>query len=59
MKNSRIWKTMMLVGCQAMLFGIGGSCLPDNFLAEAAGQVVNSLLVDGFNTLAAGAGLPI
>lgn len=48
---------MMLVGCQAMLFGLGGSCLPDNFLADAAGQVVNSLLVDGFNTLVTDAGL--
>lgn len=59
MKSSRIWKTMMLVGCQAMLFGIGGSCLPDNFLADTAGQVVSDLLVNGFNTIAAGAGLPI
>lgn len=59
MKSSKIWKTLMLVGSQAMLFGLGGSCLPDNFLADAAGQVANRLLVDGFNMLVAGAGLPI
>lgn len=59
MKKSRIWKTMMLVGGQALLFGSGGSCLPDNFFAGTAGDIVNGLIIAGFNILAAGSGLQI
>ena len=57
MKNTRIWKAVMFVGCQTMLFGLGGSCLPDNFLADAAGEVVNGLIVDQLSTIIAGSGL--
>ena len=58
-KKSRIWKTMMLVGAQALLFASGGTCLPDNIFAETAGDIVNGLIIAGFNVLAAGSGLQI
>ena len=56
-KNSRIWKTMMLVGGQAMLFASGGNCLPDNIFAETAGEIVSGLIISGFNMLAIGSGI--
>ena len=59
MQKSRIWKTMMLVGAQAMLFGTGGSCLPDNLFANTAGEIVNGLIIAGFNMLTNGSGLQI
>ena len=59
MKKSRICKTMMFVWCQAMLMSFGGTCLPDNILADTAGQIVNGLIVGGFDMLVAGSGLPI
>ncbi|MCH7596071.1 MAG: hypothetical protein IID35_05870 [Planctomycetes bacterium] len=59
MKKSRVWKTMMLVGGQAVLFASGGSCLPDNILAETAGEIVNGLIIAGFNMFAAGSGFQI
>ena len=58
-KKSRIWKTMMLVGAQALLFASGGTCLPDNIFAETAGDIVNGLIIAGFNVLAAGSGFQI
>ena len=59
MKKSRIWKTMMLVGGQAFLFASGGTCLPDNIFAETAGEIVNGLIIAGFNLLATGSGVQI
>ncbi|MCH9001396.1 MAG: hypothetical protein IIC02_02385 [Planctomycetes bacterium] len=59
MKKSRIWKTMMLVGGQAVLFGSGGTCLPDNIFAETAGEIVNGLIIAGFNMIATGSGFQI
>ena len=50
---------MMLVATPAMLFGSGGTCLPDNILAETAGEIVNGLIIAGFNVLATGSGLQI
>ena len=50
---------MMLVGAQALLFASGGTCLPDNIFAETAGDIVNGLIIAGFNVLAAGSGLQI
>ena len=50
---------MMLVGGQAVLFASGGSCLPDNILAETAGEIVNGLIIAGFNMLATGSGFQI
>ncbi len=59
MKKSKIWKTMMLVGSQAVLFASGGTCLPDNVFAETAGEIVNGLIIAGFNMLATGSGFQI
>ncbi len=50
---------MMLVGSQAVLFGSGGTCLPDNVFAETAGEIVNGLIIAGFNMLATGSGFQI
>lgn len=59
MKKSRIWKIMMLVGGPAVLLGSGSTCLPDNILAETAGEIVNGLIIAGFNMLATGSGFQI
>ena len=50
---------MMLVGGQALLFGSGGTCLPDNVFAETAGEIVNGLIIAGFNIIATGSGFQI
>lgn len=59
MKNTRFWKAMVLVGSQALVLGSGGTCLPDNTFADAAGDIVNGLIIAGFNVLATGSGLQI
>ena len=59
MKKSRVWKTMMLMGSQALLFASGGGCLPDNIFAETAGEIVNGLIISGFNMLATGSGFQV
>jgi hypothetical protein len=59
MKNSRIWKKMMLVGSQGILLVSGGSCLPDNILATTAGEIVNGLIIAGFNVALTGSGFQI
>lgn len=58
-KKSRIWKSMVLVGSQALLLASGGSCLPDNIFADTAGQIVNGLILAGFNIIASGSGIQI
>lgn len=50
---------MMLVGGPAVLLGSGSTCLPDNILAETAGEIVNGLIIAGFNMLATGSGFQI
>ncbi len=50
---------MMLVGGQAVLFASGGACLPDNLFAETAGEIVNGLIIAGFNMLVTGSGIQI
>jgi hypothetical protein len=59
MKLSRTRKMLMLAASPALLFGLGGGCLPDNIFAETAGDMVNSLIIVGFNMLAAGSGIQI
>lgn len=59
MKKSRIWKTMMLVSGQGVLFLSGGGCLPDNILANTAGEIINGLIIAGFNMLATGSGFQV
>ena len=50
---------MMLMGSQALLFASGGGCLPDNIFAETAGEIVNGLIISGFNMLATGSGFQV
>jgi|GEM_PF-1582198 len=50
-RMSRTWKMAALFAGQAMLLGSGGSCLPDNVLAETLGDVVNGLIVAGVNVV--------
>ncbi len=59
MKISKLRKTMMLVASQAMLFASGGGCLPDNIFADTAGDIMNGLIIAGFNMLATGSGVQI
>lgn len=49
----------MLIACQAILFGFGGSSLPDNILAETAGDIVNGLIISAANTALSGTGLVV
>lgn len=58
-KISKIRKTLMLAASPAVLFGLGGGCLPENVFAETAGQIVNGLIVTAFNMFAAGSGVQI
>lgn len=59
MKKSRIRKMLLLIGTQAMLFASSGSCLPDNILAETAGEIVSGIIIGGFNNLAADSGIQV
>lgn len=59
MKNSRIWKKVMLIGSQGFLLVSGGTCLPDNFFAETAGDIFNGLIIAGLNVALTGSGLQV
>ncbi len=58
MKRASFWKKLVVV-CEGALFVLGGACLPDNTLAGAAGEIVNGLIIAGFNMLAGGSGLQV
>lgn len=59
MKKSRMLKAVMLFGSQTALFVSGGTCLPDNIFSNTAGEIVNGLIIAGFNMLATGSGIQI
>lgn len=59
MKNTRIWKKLTLVGSQGFLLVSGGTCLPDNLFAETAGEIVNGLIIAGFNMVLTGSGFQV
>lgn len=58
-KTVKFWKTLTLVGSPVMLFGFGGGCLPDNILADTAGEIVNGLIIAGVNLILGGSGIQI
>jgi len=59
MKKSKLLKTVMLLGSQACLLFSGGTCLPDNIFSNTAGEIVNGLIIAGFNILTTGTGFQI
>lgn len=59
MKKSKLVKKMMLFSSQALLFASSGTCLPDNIFADTAGEIVNGLIIAGFNLLTTGSGIQI
>ena len=59
MKKSKFRKFMMLAVSQTMLLLAGGTCLPDNVFADAAGQIINGVIIAGFNMVTAGSGLQV
>lgn len=58
-KLSRFWRGVALAGTCGMLWGVGGSCLPEGFLATTAGEILNGLIISGFNAALGGTGLQI
>lgn len=52
------WKKAV-VGICGLVMGFGGGCLPDNFLADKAGEIVNGLIVSGINQALADTGFGI
>lgn len=55
-KSISCWKKLSFVGSSLVMASFGGTCLPDNILADTAGEIVNSLLIMGVNMFLAGAG---
>lgn len=58
MNFGKLRKAFLLVSGHGLLFASGG-CLPDNIFADTAGDIVNSLILNGFNMLLAGTGVQI
>ncbi|RME39409.1 MAG: hypothetical protein D6788_05515 [Planctomycetota bacterium] len=59
---TRRWRRKKLAGLlvmQAVLFGVGGSCLPENFFAETAGDITAGLLTSVVNMTLSGSGLEV
>jgi len=49
----------VLIAGQAVLFGSGGTCLPDNIFADTAGEIVSGLIIAGVNMIATPGGFQI
>ncbi len=58
-KLATYWRALTLAGTCGLLLGVGGSCLPEDLLANTAGEVLNGLIISGFNAALGGAGLQI
>jgi hypothetical protein len=58
-KFSRIGKTLALTLSGAMLWGIGGGCLVDDFWVNKSSEVVNGLIIGVINILLAQTGTGI
>lgn len=58
-KSVTLWKKLSLVGSQVLLVGFSGACLPDNILADTAGEIVNGVIIGGMNMILAGSGFQI
>ena len=58
-KLAMICKTMTLVGTGGVIFGVTGSCLPENFFADATGDLLNGLIVARVNLVLAGVGIQV
>ncbi len=56
-KTISCWKKLGLIGSSLVVASFGGTCLPDNILADTAGEIVNGIFVTGFNMFLAGAGV--
>lgn len=54
-----LWKKLSFVGSQLAIASFGGSCLPDNILANTAGEIVNGLIISGVNLVLAGTGAQV
>lgn len=58
-KPITFWKKLGLVGSHVLLASFGGTCLPDNILADTAGEIVNGLIIAGVNLVLAGTGFQV
>ena len=58
-KSIIFWKKLCFVGSQLVLASFGGTCLPDNILADTAGEIVNGLIIAGVNLALAGTGVQV
>ena len=58
-KSITLWKKFGFVGSQLVLASFGGTCLPDNILADTAGEIVNGLIIAGVNLVLAGTGVQV
>ncbi|MFQ5590582.1 MAG: hypothetical protein ACE5HE_05420 [Phycisphaerae bacterium] len=52
------WRKVLTFSC-GLVFASAGGCLPENFFAEKAGEIVNGLIVSGINMALADSGLQI
>lgn len=59
MKSTRWWKKFVLVFCPMTFVFTGSNCVPDNLLADTAGQIVNGLIITTFNAAISGSGITI
>ncbi len=58
-KLTTFWRALTLAGTCGLLWGVGGGCLPEDLLAGTVGEIVNGLIISGFNAALGGTGLQI
>ena len=58
-ESVKLWKKLGFVGSQLVIAGFGGTCLPDNILANTAGEIVNGLILSGVNLVLTGTGIQV
>lgn len=57
-RASRLWKKAV-AGICGLVLGSSAGCLPDNFFADKAGEIVNGLITSGINIALADTDLEI
>ncbi len=57
-RTSKLWKKAV-VGICGLVLGSSFGCLPNNFWAEKAGEIVNGLIISGINTALVDSGFEI
>ncbi len=56
---ARFSKGLVLLASGSMVMGFGSGCVPENFLVDKSGEIVNGFIIAGVNLALAATGLGI